>query len=109
MKVYPIQGAAADQKHWIVRSLRFTGYLELIAAVVVGMFYAYSLLTPQLFEMTGSDIAAKFGALLIGGLGSLAVGLAITMPIWALSMVLDDLHALRVYHQGFSVTDTRDS
>ena len=105
MKIYPIQGAVADRKHWIVRWLRYTGYMEVIAAIIVGMMFAYNLLAPLLFTLFGDRAIATGVALLLGGLGSFLAGLAITLPVWALSMVIDDLHALRLYHQGFSVTD----
>ena len=109
MNIYPMQGADADKKHWVVKWLRYTGYLEIIAAVLVGIFYAYSLLTPLLYMATGIDptICAVI-TVVGGGFISFVAGLAISLPVWALSMVIDDLHALRLYHQGFAVTEWRE-
>lgn len=108
MTVYPIKGAEADRKHWVVRWLRYTGYAEIIAAVAVGLFYAYSMLAPMLFPMLGDSTAAIIVSLVLGGIGSLLVGLALTLPVWALAMVIDDLHAMRQYMQGFAVSDRRE-
>ena len=106
MTIYPIQGANADKKHWVVKWLRYTGYLEVIAAVIAGVFYSFSMLAPLLYMATGLDpsICAVI-AVVGGGFVSFVAGLAISLPAWALSMVIDDLHALRLYHQGFAVTD----
>lgn len=108
MTVYPIKVAAADRKHWVVRWLRYTGYAEIIASVAVGLIYAYSLLTPLLFELFRDRTTAIALALLTGGVGSLVLGFAITLPVWALSMVIDDLHAMRQYMQGFAISDRRE-
>lgn len=106
MTIYPIQGASADRRHWVVKWLRYTGYMEVIAAVIVGIFYSYSMLTPMIAMMTGFDAGISLAiSLLFGGLISFVAGLAISLPAWALSMVIDDIHALRIYHQGFVVTD----
>ena len=106
MTIYPIQGANADRRHWVVKWLRITGYLEVIAAVGFGVFYSFSMLTPMVSMMTGLDPSvALVISLVLGGLLSFALGLAVSLPVWALSMVIDDLHALRIYHQGFAVTE----
>lgn len=107
MTVYPIQGATADRKHWVVRWLRYTGYMEIIAAVAFGLFYSYSLGAPLLFTVFGDRAAATAVALLLGGFVSFMAGLAITLPVWALSMVIDDLHAMRQYMQGFAISDRK--
>ena len=108
MNVFPLHKETADKKHWVVRWLRYTGYLEVLAAVIVGVFYSYTILAPMLYEMLQIDsnicilIAVAFG-----GFVSFVAGLAISLPAWAMSMMIDDLHALRVYGQGYVVMDDR--
>ena len=108
MNVYPIHADTANKRHWVVRWLRYTGFLEVIAAVGVGMFYAYTMLAPMLAFSFGIDgTVSVVIALILGGFVSFVAGLGISLPAWALSMMIDDLHALRVYNQGYAVTDNR--
>jgi len=108
MNVYPIHTNTADKRHWVVRWLRYTGYLEVIAVVLVGLFYSYNMLTPLLYMAFQIDVTiCALIAIILGGFVSFVAGLGISLPCWALSMMIDDLHALRVYSQGYSVTDVR--
>ena len=106
MNIFPIQIDTAKKRHWVVRWLRFYAFFEVIVAVLAGMFYAYNLLTPMAIQLTGMDPTVCAAIVLaLGGLVSFALGLALSLPAWALSLVIDDLHALRLYHQGFVVLD----
>jgi len=108
MNVFPIHAETAAKKHWIVRWLRYTGYLEIIAAVLVGLFYSYNLLTPMFYMATQADpTICAVVALVLGGFISFVAGLAITLPVWALSMLLDDIHVMRLNSQGYVVMDGR--
>lgn len=108
MNIFPLHKDTADKKHWIVRWLRYTGYLEVIAAVIVGLIYSYNMLTPILYMALRIDATlCAIIALILGGFVSFVAGLAVSLPAWALSLVIDDLHALRIYHQGFVVMDGR--
>ena len=108
MNIFPLHKDTADKKHWVVRWLRYTGYLEVIAVVLVGIVCANNLLVPLLseaFNITWET--ARLIAVIPGGFLSFVVGLGISLPCWALSMMIDDLHALRVYNQGYVVMDDR--
>lgn len=105
MNILPMN-AHADKKHWVVRWLRYTGYMEVIAAVVVGLFYSYTMLARLIAFTFGLDITpSTIIALLLGGFVSFVVGLGISLPAWALAMMIDDLHALRLYNSGYVVMD----
>ena len=108
MNIFPIHRETAQKRHWVVRWLRYTGYLEVIAAVIVGLIYSYNLLTPILYMALRIDATlCAIIALILGGFVSFVAGLAVSLPAWALSLVIDDLHALRIYHHGFVVMDGR--
>ena len=108
MNIFPINAEAAKKRHWVVRWLRAYAIIEVVLAVLVGLAYSYNLLTPMVIQSTHMDptICAAL-ALLIGGLVSFALGLAVSLPFWALATVIDDLHALRIYAQGLVVMDGR--
>ena len=108
MNVFPLQAETAKKRHWVVRWLRYYSTFEVILAVLVGLFYSYNMLTPMAIQTTGMDpTLCAVLALIIGGLVSFALGLAISLPFWALALVIDDLHALRLYGQGYVVMDDR--
>lgn len=108
MNIFPLHKDTADKKHWVVRWLRYTGYLEVIAAVIVGLIYTYNLLTPILYMALRIDATlCAIIALVLGGFVSFVAGLAISLPAWAMSMMIDDLHAMRQYMQGYVVMDDR--
>ena len=108
--IYPIHAEDAARRHWIVRWLRYTGYFEVIAVVVAGIAYANLYFTPVLWELLRIDHGlCPLIAVLLGALVSFVAGLAVTLPVWGLALVFDDLHALRVYASGYaSYTDAPD-
>lgn len=109
MNIYPIHSQTAARKHWVVRWLRYTGYLEVTAAVIVGVFYATTFGTPLLVASFDIDpTLCAIITIILGGFLSFAVGLSITLPTWALAMVIDDLHALRMYNEGYVVTGEKN-
>ena len=108
MNIFPLHRDTADKKHWVVRWLRYTGYLEVIAAVIVGLIYSNNIGAPLIAELLNiSWETGRLIAVLLGGFLSFVAGLAISLPTWALALVIDDLHALRVYSQGYVVMDDR--
>ena len=109
MNIYPRHSQTAARKHWVVRWLRYTGYLEIIVIVSVGMFYSYNFFAPMLSNMLRLEIIiCQCIAVVLGILISFVIGLGITLPTWALAMVIDDLHALRMYNQGYVVTGEKN-
>ena len=106
MNIFPIYRDNAQKRHWIVRWLRYTGFMEVASAVIVGLIYSNNIGAPLVSEILDvSWETGRFIAVLLGGFLSFVAGLAISLPTWALSLVIDDLHALRVYGQGYVVMD----
>ena len=110
MNIFPINAEAAKKRHWVVRWLRAYAIIEVVLAVLVGLAYSYNLLTPMAMQVTGMDpTLCAVLVLILGGLVSFALGLAISLPFWALATVIDDIHALRIYAQGLVVMDGRQN
>ena len=104
MNLLPMNKAEAEKKHWIVRWLRYTGFIEVSAAVIIGLFYSFNLLTPLILQIVDIDpTLAAIIAMMLGGFVSFVAGLGITLPVWGLALVIDDLHALRIYAGGYVV------
>ena len=102
MKITPIAKAQAEKHHWIVKWLRFCGYCIIIASGIIGSDYfgrAIKLLIVRYF-VASADFADWFGKLL-GALLGMVAGLFLSLSTWGLSLVIDDLHALRIYASGF--------
>ena len=105
MNIFPIRQADADKSPWVVKMLYVLGYLFVIGAAISGAAYGGALLGPLL--AAAFDIDASLGAtlgmilgVLLGVLGSLIASL----PMWALAMIVDDLHAIRVQTSGYAAT-----
>ena len=106
MNIFPLHRDTADKKHWVVRWLRYTGFMEVIAAVIVGLIYSNNIGAPLIAELLNiSWETGRLIAVILGGFLSFVAGLAVSLPTWALALVIDDLHALRVYNQGYVVMD----
>ncbi len=104
MNVFPMNRDEAKKKHWVVRWLRNIGYLICIASTIGGAVGALQYAGAVLPPVDGSYaflIAAL--TLIFGGLIGLTVGLGISLPYWAISLALDDLHTMRQYMQGFVI------
>lgn len=103
MNIMPMNRASADKKHWVVRWLRYDGYFICIVATLLGIYYGnvYGML---LFGVSSNEsMAWLFAALsiVLGGLAGFVAGLTVSLPCWAISMAIDDMHAMRQYMQGF--------
>ena len=104
MNIYPMHADAADRRHWVVRVLRVFGYIDAVAGVLLGIFYGYSMGAMFIMQITGLPAtSAVIIGIVVGVLLGLAVGLMIGLPVWALSMLIDDIHALRLYASAYIV------
>lgn len=108
MNILPMNKKEADQKHWVVKWLRIYGYVITTCALLAGMYYGY-IYRWMLFVNVDMSFYWLFTllALFIGGVIGLAAGLALSLPCWGMAMVIDDLHAMRQYMQGFVVIGDR--
>ena len=39
MNIFPLHAEEARKRHWVVRTLRYFGYLDAIAGIIVGIVY----------------------------------------------------------------------
>ena len=107
MNIFPMNKSDADKKHWVVGLLRFNGFLITAGAMISGVFCALAygnILLGGIFNGAYGNIVPILLAV-IGALVGFVAGLILSLPWWAISMVLDDLHAMRQYMQGFVVLD----
>lgn len=104
MNIFPMNREGADRRHWVVRCLRFYGYLIATFGLIAGFFVGSETVAQQLLQ--GTDwprLLVVALSTLVCGLIGLALGLFASLPAWAISLVLDDMHAMRQYMQGFVV------
>ena len=106
MRIYPVNGIEANNRHWVVRMLRYFGYMWAIGGTIAGAAYGYSLLGLYIAAMLGTSfgVGAVLGVAL-GGFVGFVGGLVIGLPFWAMALIVDDLHALRIYSSGYFTTD----
>lgn len=103
MNILPIYAYQAEKKHWVVRFLRNAGYFICFLSSVGGLFLSLSLFGPPLSDRGAAVISVIFAVL--GALIGFLVGLLIGLPFWGLAMLLDDVHALRIYASGYFADD----
>lgn len=106
MRIYPINSIDANRRHWVVRMLRYFGYIWAAVGTIGGALYGYRL--GALFVAASLNTTFEIGAVVGAALGALVGftgGLVIGLPFWAMSMIVDDLHALRIYAGGYMTTD----
>ena len=106
MRIYPVNGIEANNRHWVVRMLRYFGYMWAIGGTIGGALYGYQL--GALFVAATLNTSFEIGAVVGAALGALAGfvgGLVIGLPFWAMALIVGDLHALRIYASGYFTTD----
>ena len=111
MNILPIFDEQAQRKHWVVRWLRNMGHFICFLAGVSGVFGALSLFAPFANDMSSQGALIVFDVLvaILGCCVGALAGCIIGLPYWGLAMLLDDLHALRVYASGYyAVQDQED-
>lgn len=104
MNIFPMNREDADRHHWVVRCLRYYGYLITTFCLIAGYAVGSENVAQLLIMATGWPklLAVALSTLVCGAVG-LCVGLLVSLPMWTVSMALDDLHAMRQYMQGFVV------
>ena len=103
MNIFPINRAEAQRKHWVVRWLRYIGYLICISSTIAGVVFALkyaSLILPPVPD--GFVYLAWVLVALVGCLLGFTAGLGVSLPYWAIALALDDLHTLRIYAGGYA-------
>lgn len=104
--IYPRNYEEAVKSGWIVRFLHFLGVVQVILGVILGVavggpFFATWLVTMDIMTENSASIAALFLGVAVGIFAGLFSGLV----FFALSQVIDDLHAIRVHTAGYISVD----
>ena len=104
--ISPVYADMAKRRHWIVRWLRYTAFFEVAALTVVGVIMSRQYASILVYDFYGEHSAlAETLAVALGGFLSFVAALGVTLPTWALALVIDDLHALRLNSQGYTIQD----
>lgn len=109
MNIFPLHLEEAARKHWVVRCLRYYGYLITVICMIAGFAIGSETVSQMFLQITSLPkiVVVALSTLVCGVLG-LCVGLLISLPMWAVSMALDDMHAMRQYMQGFVAIGHKD-
>lgn len=106
MKLTALYYTEAKRRHWIVRWLRYMGFLIVLAATLAAILYGGNLVTPLVQQMLRTDSnGVAVLVLVLSAILGLAAGLVISLPWWGLSMLLDDLHAIRLQTAAYVSQD----
>ena len=107
MNIFPLHAEEARRRHWVVRTLRYFGYLDAIAGIIVGLALGNAMGPLLLYQLGVPFTTADIIAPPLGGLLGFCVGLLVGLPFWGLALIADDLHALRIYASGMVVLEDR--
>lgn len=104
MNIFPMNKEQADKHHWVVRCLRNYGYIITVVCMIAGFAIGSENAAQMMIQATNwPKLLAVAVPTLICGLLGLCMGLLASLPMWAISMALDDMHAMRQYMQGFVI------
>ena len=109
MNILPIYANKAKNEHWVVQCLRGAGYCICIFSSIGGIATALTVLLPfaQRMGFGGSSVILNLCFAGIGAIVGFLLGLLVGLPFWGLALLLDDVHALRIYASGY-FTDEGD-
>lgn len=103
MKIIPVSSYEAKDRPWVTRLLRYIGFLIVILCTLFGIVGGGDQMTPMIRGSMGSDSnAVAIVVLILGGLFGFVAGLVISVPIWGLAMLLDDVRAIRMQTAGYT-------
>lgn len=106
MNIIPINSYERKDRPWVIRMLRYMGYLMVVLIVLFGISASGTYLTPIVQNMMGNDSnAVAIVVLILGAVGSFAAGLLVSLPLWGLAMLLDDIHAIRIQTAAYLAYD----
>lgn len=102
MYIYPRNQEKASKSHWTVKLLRAFGVLQIISFTILGFLYSGSV---SLFSDRGIDLSSGLGSAsflvpLLGTLIGLIVGIITSVGTFAVALVVDDIHVLRVHSEA---------
>ena len=97
--IYPKYMEDANKSHWTVKLLRVFGVLQIIGCTAIGALYGAALIQTA---GLGEDLGVA-GALttILGLLIGLMVGIISSVGTWAVALVIDDIHAMRINSSAY--------
>ena len=108
MNIMPVHTYTPKDRPWVIRWLRYMGYLSVLISIIVGVIVLSPLLVQFVATVLNLDYNGASGiALLLGGVAGFFGGLIVSVPYWGLAMLLDDIHAIRVQTSGYASVDKR--
>ena len=101
--IFPKYAEETSKKSWIIRTLEIYGVLTVIGAILSGTFIGgpyigawFRSIFPQWPAETARDVG-----IILGFIGGFFSGLWLSLPAFALAMVIDDIHATRLQTGGY--------
>ena len=95
--IFPKYAEETSKKSWIIRTLEIYGVLTVIGAALSGLFVAGPVIAAWLMKTVSTDYnTASLGGRILGIIGGFFSGLWLSLPAFALAMVIDDIHATRL-------------
>ncbi len=95
--IFPKYAEETSKKSWIIRTLEIYGVLTVIGAALSGFFVAGPVIAAWLMKTVSTDYnTASLGGRILGLIGGIFSGLWVSLPAFALAMVIDDIHATRL-------------
>lgn len=106
MKLTALYYDETKRRHWIVRWLRFLGYCLIIPSELAAITFG----SPLVMALLGDAVDprspfAQLIVLIVCGVGGFLAGIILGLPWWGLSLLLDDLHAIRLQTAAYVTHD----
>lgn len=100
--IFPKYAEETAKKSWIIRTLEIYGVLTVIGAALSGFFVAGPVIAAWLMKTVSTDYnTASLGGRILGLIGGIFSGLWVSLPAFALAMVIDDIHATRLQTEAY--------
>ena len=96
--IFPKYAEETSKKSWIIRTLEIYGVLTVIGAILSGTFIGgpyIGIWFRSIFRQYTVETARTVG-MIIGFISGFFSGLWLSLPAFALAMVIDDIHATRL-------------
>lgn len=103
MNISPLHTYEPKDRPWVIRWLRYMGYLSVLISIIVGIIVLSPIFTQFVATFYNLDYngASGFGYIL-GAVAGFFGGLILSVPYWAIAMLLDDIRAIRAQTSGYA-------
>ena len=107
MKLFALYAEETKRRHWVVRWLRYMGYFIVIGSIISAVAFSGNTLTPifqQMFHDQSNWIAIL--VLVLGALFGFVGGLGLSLPLWGMALMIDDIHAIRLQTAAYVTNES---